>query len=75
MSWATRCKIALEAAEGLAYLHHDYNPPVLHCDVKSNNILLDLEYEAKAMMMEVPSQVCVNELRLKAFTVTKPWNS
>ncbi|KAJ7566185.1 hypothetical protein O6H91_02G091800 [Diphasiastrum complanatum] len=46
LSWATRYKIALGAAEGLAYLHHDYNPPVLHCDVKSNNILLDLEYEA-----------------------------
>ncbi|KAJ7566184.1 hypothetical protein O6H91_02G091700 [Diphasiastrum complanatum] len=47
LNWATRYKIALGAAEGLAYLHHDYNPTVLHCDVKSNNILLDLDYEAR----------------------------
>ncbi|KAJ7519441.1 hypothetical protein O6H91_20G038700 [Diphasiastrum complanatum] len=46
LDWATRYKIALGAAEGLAYLHHDYTPPILHCDVKSNNILLDEDYEA-----------------------------
>ncbi|KAJ7551107.1 hypothetical protein O6H91_07G134300 [Diphasiastrum complanatum] len=46
LNWAIRYKIALGAAEGLAYLHHDYSPPVLHCDVKSSNILLDLDYEA-----------------------------
>ncbi|KAJ7517917.1 hypothetical protein O6H91_21G045900 [Diphasiastrum complanatum] len=47
LDWPTRYHIALGAAEGLAYLHHDYNPPILHCDVKSNNILLDANYEAR----------------------------
>ncbi|KAJ7300137.1 hypothetical protein O6H91_Y065300 [Diphasiastrum complanatum] len=47
LDWLTRYNIALGAAEGLAYLHHDYNPPILHGDVKSNNILLDANYEAR----------------------------
>ncbi|RXH71338.1 hypothetical protein DVH24_018693 [Malus domestica] len=44
--WPTRFLIALGAAEGLAYLHHDCKPRVVHHDIKSNNILLDENFEA-----------------------------
>eukprot|EP00253_Pinus_taeda_P019765 PITA_19765 len=44
--WNTRYKIALEAAKGLCYLHHDCRPLILHRDVKSNNILVDANFEA-----------------------------
>ncbi|XP_072967259.1 uncharacterized protein [Typha angustifolia] len=47
LDWPTRYKIALDAAEGLTYLHHDCVPPIVHRDVKSNNILLDGEFGAK----------------------------
>ncbi|KAG6477102.1 receptor-like protein kinase HSL1 [Zingiber officinale] len=47
LDWPMRYKIVLDAAEGLAYLHHDCMPPIVHRDVKSNNILLDGEYGAK----------------------------
>ncbi|KAL2348276.1 hypothetical protein Fmac_002276 [Flemingia macrophylla] len=44
MDWSTRFAIAVGAAQGLAYLHHDCVPPIVHRDVKSNNILLDHEF-------------------------------
>lgn len=44
--WDTRYKIAIEAAKGLCYLHHDCCPIIIHRDVKSNNILLDSNFEA-----------------------------
>ncbi|EEE60014.1 hypothetical protein OsJ_12761 [Oryza sativa Japonica Group] len=46
LHWDTRYKIAIEAAKGLCYLHHDCSPLILHRDVKSNNILLDSDFEA-----------------------------
>ncbi|EFJ37553.1 hypothetical protein SELMODRAFT_77558 [Selaginella moellendorffii] len=47
LDWATRYKIALQAANGLCYLHHDCSPLIVHRDVKSNNILLDAEFQAR----------------------------
>ncbi|KAL4573167.1 hypothetical protein LXL04_019964 [Taraxacum kok-saghyz] len=47
LEWPLRFKIVLDAAEGLSYLHHDCVPPIVHRDVKSNNILLDEEYGAR----------------------------
>ncbi|KAJ7960581.1 Leucine-rich receptor-like protein kinase family protein [Quillaja saponaria] len=46
LKWDTRLKIATEAAKGLCYLHHDCSPLILHRDVKSNNILLNSDFEA-----------------------------
>ncbi|KAE8668183.1 Receptor-like protein kinase HSL1 [Hibiscus syriacus] len=47
LDWPTRYKIALDAAEGLSYLHHDCVPPIIYRDMKSNNILLDAEFGAR----------------------------
>lgn len=47
LDWGTRCRIALETARGLAYLHHECGEKIVHCDVKPENILLDTEMGAK----------------------------
>ncbi|KAF3444003.1 hypothetical protein FNV43_RR13693 [Rhamnella rubrinervis] len=47
LNWETRLRIALEAAKGLEYLHEHVNPPVIHRDFKSSNILLDKNFHAK----------------------------
>ncbi|XP_022940055.1 putative leucine-rich repeat receptor-like protein kinase At2g19210 isoform X2 [Cucurbita moschata] len=47
LSWEERMQIAVDAAQGLEYLHHGCKPPIVHRDVKSANILLNENFEAK----------------------------
>ncbi|KAL3528942.1 hypothetical protein ACH5RR_008264 [Cinchona calisaya] len=47
LTWHLRMKIALDVARALEYLHERCNPPVIHRDLKSSNILLDSNYNAK----------------------------
>ncbi|XP_058078027.1 receptor-like serine/threonine-protein kinase ALE2 isoform X2 [Magnolia sinica] len=47
LDWDTRMKIALDAARGLAYLHEDSQPCVIHRDFKASNILLENDFHAK----------------------------
>jgi serine/threonine protein kinase len=44
--WQLVKRVASGAARGMAYLHHG-NPPVLHRDLKSANLLLDEAYTVK----------------------------
>ncbi|KAL9252083.1 putative serine/threonine-protein kinase PBL26, partial [Drosera capensis] len=47
LDWHTRIRVALGAAKGLEYLHNKPNPPVIYRDLKSSNILLDEDFNAK----------------------------
>lgn len=47
LTWHLRMKIALDVARGLEYLHERCNPPVIHRDLKSSNVLLDSNFNAK----------------------------
>ncbi|XP_052194350.1 probable LRR receptor-like serine/threonine-protein kinase At2g16250 [Diospyros lotus] len=58
LDWITRLKIAIGAAEGLSYLHHECTPPFVHRDVQASSILLDDKFEVRLGSL---SEVCVQE--------------
>ncbi|EFJ35790.1 hypothetical protein SELMODRAFT_79019, partial [Selaginella moellendorffii] len=47
LDWDRRYSIALGTARGLAYLHEESREPIIHLDIKPQNILLDENFEAK----------------------------
>uniref|UniRef100_A0ACD5UHW6 Uncharacterized protein n=1 Tax=Avena sativa TaxID=4498 RepID=A0ACD5UHW6_AVESA len=47
LSWEQRKKVARGAAKGLCFLHHNCIPHIIHRDMKSSNVLLDSDMEAR----------------------------
>jgi serine/threonine protein kinase len=47
LNWIRRVTIAVQAARGIEYLYGYACPPVIHRDIKSSNILIDEEHNAR----------------------------
>ncbi|KAA8527364.1 hypothetical protein F0562_034921 [Nyssa sinensis] len=46
LDWRRRVHMALDIARGMNYLHH-FNPPIIHRDLKSSNLLVDKNWTVK----------------------------
>ncbi|XP_031118262.1 probable LRR receptor-like serine/threonine-protein kinase At3g47570 isoform X2 [Ipomoea triloba] len=42
-----RLNVAIDVASALSYLHHECETPIIHCDLKPGNVLLDMDMTAK----------------------------
>ncbi|XP_027332518.1 probable LRR receptor-like serine/threonine-protein kinase At2g16250 [Abrus precatorius] len=74
LDWITRLKIAIGAAEGLAYLH-ECIPPFVHRDVQASSILLDDKFEVRlGSLTEVTAQGDLHQ-RVISRVFSKPLSS
>ncbi|XP_028768316.1 MDIS1-interacting receptor like kinase 2-like [Neltuma alba] len=46
LDWPRRVGIVKGVAQALSYMHHDCNPPIIHRDISSKNVLLSKNLEA-----------------------------
>ncbi|XP_010243370.1 PREDICTED: probable protein kinase At2g41970 isoform X2 [Nelumbo nucifera] len=56
LSWNQRVKIAYGAARGLEYLHERVQPPIVHRDVRSSNVLLFDDFMSKIADFNLTNQ-------------------
>ncbi|XP_021894004.1 probable protein kinase At2g41970 [Carica papaya] len=69
LSWNQRVKIAYGAAKGLEYLHEKVQPPIVHRDVRSSNVLLFDDFMAKIADFNLTNQSSDTAARLHSTRV------
>ncbi|RDY02927.1 Cold-responsive protein kinase 1, partial [Mucuna pruriens] len=47
LDWRKRSAICIGTAKGLAFLHEELAPPIVHRDIKASNVLLDRDFNPK----------------------------
>ncbi|XP_027167166.1 G-type lectin S-receptor-like serine/threonine-protein kinase LECRK3 [Coffea eugenioides] len=62
-SWKLRTQIATGIARGLVYLHEECSSPMIHCDIKPQNILLDDYYNARISDFGLAKLLQINQSR------------
>ncbi|CAD5163403.1 unnamed protein product [Musa acuminata subsp. malaccensis] len=64
LDWRRRVLMALDIARGMNYLHH-CNPPIIHRDLKSSNLLVDKNWTVKV------GDFGLSRLKYETFLTTK----
>ncbi|GLT55867.1 hypothetical protein SLA2020_289530 [Shorea laevis] len=61
--WKSRTQMAFEIARGLVYLHEECSIPIIHCDIKPQNILLDDSFIARISDFGLAKLLMSNQTR------------
>jgi serine/threonine protein kinase len=61
LRWRQRVQVAFDVADGLNYLHHYTNPPCVHKNLKSSNVLLDADLRAKVSSFGLARAVAASD--------------
>ncbi|GMN55858.1 hypothetical protein TIFTF001_024975 [Ficus carica] len=69
LSWNQRVKIAYGAAKGLEFLHEKVQPPIVHRDIRSSNVLLFDDYNSKIADFSLTNQSSDTAARLHSTRV------
>ncbi|CAI9100990.1 OLC1v1038193C2 [Oldenlandia corymbosa var. corymbosa] len=69
LNWNQRVKIAYGAAKGLEYLHEKVQPPIVHRDVRSSNVLLFDDFVSKIADFNLGNQSSDTAARLHSTRV------
>ncbi|KAK1420767.1 hypothetical protein QVD17_22620 [Tagetes erecta] len=69
LNWDQRVKIAYGAARGLEYLHEKVKTPIVHCDVRSSNVLVFENFESKLADFSLSNLSSDNTARLQSTRV------
>ncbi|OVA01440.1 Protein kinase domain [Macleaya cordata] len=69
LNWAARRKIAIGAARGLAFLHHNCIPHIIHRDMKSSNVLIDENLDARVSDFGMARLVSAMDTHLSVSTL------
>ncbi|KAL9688939.1 hypothetical protein QQ045_033366 [Rhodiola kirilowii] len=64
LDWRRRVSMAMDIAQGMNYLHHS-NPPIVHRDLKSSNLLVDKNWNVKV------GDFGLSQLKLETYLLTK----
>uniref|UniRef100_A0A8R7UWK6 non-specific serine/threonine protein kinase n=1 Tax=Triticum urartu TaxID=4572 RepID=A0A8R7UWK6_TRIUA len=73
MDWTRRLNIVRDVAHALSYMHHGCFAPIVNRDIKSSNVLLDLEFKAcisdfgLAKILDVNGSNCTNLAGTKGY--------
>ena len=70
LDWRRRLRLALDAAKGMHYLH-TRQPPVIHRDLKSANLLVDKHWQAKVADFNL-SRVMLPSAAVSSLAATNP---
>lgn len=69
LSWNQRVKVAYGAARGLEYLHEKVQPPIVHRDIRSSNVLLFDDFTSKIADFNLTNQSSDTAARLHSTRV------